>query len=49
MAGNCGGPLDSATVDLGEVTKASPVLAYELVVSKPYKTGEEGVGLDLLS
>lgn len=36
-------------MDLGELTKASPVLAPEFVVSKLCKIGEEPVGLDLLS
>lgn len=44
MAGHSRGPPDSATVDLGEVTKASPVLTPEFVVSKRYKSGEEWSG-----
>lgn len=44
MAGNSGGPPDSAAVDLGEVTKASPVLTPEFVVSKLYKIGGEWTG-----
>lgn len=39
-----GGPPDSATVDLGEVTKASPMLTPEYVVSKLYKLGGEWSG-----
>lgn len=44
MAGNSGRPPDSAAVDLGEVTRASPVLTPELVVSKLYKLRGEWTG-----
>lgn len=48
MAGNSDEPLGSATVDLGEVTKTSPMLVPEFVVFKLYKIGEERVDLDLV-